>query len=71
MSDQQNPPTGLQLPASAIEQLKNNVKQAEQFLSQWDTLEKMGVTLPGTKEQLQAVKDLSNQILSTFTQEGS
>lgn len=66
MSDNITPPSGLQLPQAAIDQLTKNVAQADNFLAQWDELEKLGVTLPGTKEQLQSVRDLSQQILNTF-----
>lgn len=66
MSDQQNPPTGLSLPQNAIDQLKSNIDTANNLLNAWDALEKAGVTIPGSKEQLTNVRDLTKALLDNF-----
>lgn len=66
MSDQQTPPTGISLPTEAISQLQKNVETANTLLNAWDALEKLGVAIPGTKEQLQQVKDTTQALLDNF-----
>lgn len=67
MSDTQTPQTGITLPQGAVDQLKSNIATANNLLQAWDALEKAGVTIPGSKEQLQQVKDLTQTLLDNFT----
>lgn len=66
MSDVTNPTTPLSLPQSAVDSLKSNIDQANTLLDAWSSLEKLGIALPGSKEQLQTVRDMSQKLIDLY-----
>lgn len=66
MSDVGNTGGNITLPEDAVKQLTDNVNTAKQLLGVYDALEKLGIPLPGSKEQLSAVMELSQTLIDNF-----